>query len=117
MATALDLGSLPVAMTQDIRESPNTGFSVWYKYTATAADKVLGIWFGGADRPWASIWSWDYDIWYGDSKAGQPMQLGVTPGVTYYFEVGTEIDPPTSLVEISLIAAHDYDAPIGSIAI
>jgi hypothetical protein len=123
--TALVLGPLPVAFTQDASESPASQHALWYRYTALPDDLVIGVWFGTDSptyKPWTVVWTpnvdgEDWDDFLGETEQdGCPLQLAVTSGRTYYFEVGSDVTPDT-VIQVSLLRAPTRAAPIGSIAI
>src|SRR6266478_6801054 len=88
-ATAIDIGILPYATTQDVRDS-GTNYTVWYKYIANAT-KEIGIWaFGTVSgyQPRIQVFSPNATTSYLDiDGTNVPIQIPVTEGQTYFFKI------------------------------
>jgi hypothetical protein len=127
-ATALDMASLPYALTlADVDlATPTPQCDVWWKYTP-AASGTFGFWAyeaaSGNYTPAVTVWTGtppgvvSYLTIFALNK---PLQIPVTGGTTYYFRVrndlGTNPSASTS-VAISGVIGPDYNAAIGSILV
>ena len=117
--TAIDVGTLPASISQDVRDAGTT-YTVWYKYTAITGDTVIGIFgYGGSGSYFP-----DTNVYIGPAAApvaylvssanNIPIQIPVTFGVTYYFEFAQFGGDP-AILTLSVQRAPASTAPIGSI--
>ena len=117
--TAIDVGTLPASISQDVRDAGTT-YTVWYKYTAVTGDTVIGIFgYGGAGSYFP-----DTNVFIGPAAApvaylvssanNIPIQIPVTVGETYYFEFAQFGGDP-AILTLEIEQAPDTTVPIGSI--
>lgn len=109
-ATAIDLGSFPASVTQDVYDAGTT-YTVWYKFTAAAGQNYAGVWgYGGLGEtysPTLTVWTGTPPILTGHpvdfpiSVQNKPCQFPVVPGTTYYlkFTKNGDIDPSNLAIE------------------
>jgi len=125
--TAIDLGSLPALVVQQVDDGGIT-FDVWYKYTAASGENYINVWgYGGTPdsgyQPIIQVWlagAVQYIAALNSSVGSfpnRPIQIPVTPGVTYYFEFLTNGNFTPSNLTISAITGPDplTAVPVGSL--
>ncbi len=127
--TAIDLGSLPASVTQDVRDS-GTNYTVWYKYTTSATEVTIGVFGFGAlspgyrptihvfDGPAAAPTVYPHD---GSQivATNVPVQIPVTPLTTYFFEFvsSTGNTPTTAILTLTAYTAPTTSFSLGDIFI
>jgi hypothetical protein len=99
-ATAIEIQSLPFSTTQDVHDAGTT-YTVWYKYTAKAGEKVLLIRASGAGTytPEISMYTPNGStlaLLTGFDNAA--IQFGLVEGQTYWFECVTNAGNPTPAI-------------------
>lgn len=122
--TAIDLGTLPTTLSQDVRFGGTT-FTVWYKYTATSTDIVNTFSFFGdlvGYSPTTKVFLGPdtAPVGYlgGIAATNRPVQIPLTPGVTYFFQVATNssaADP--ALLSLDARIAPNLTFPVGSLLV
>lgn len=125
-ATAIDVGSLPASITQNVNNAGTT-YTVWYKYTAVAGNNMIGIWaFGGAVPappaynanlivygPNSSV-----TVWLINQTENAAAQFPVVPGSLYYFKISSRFGNVTpAVLTLQVQAFTDTTAPVGSLLI
>ena len=91
---AIDLGTLPCDITQDVHDAGVT-YTVWYKFTAAADEAEIGIWgYGGGAtyEPLTTIWTGtpgSLTNFLGIVSNGAPIQIPVIEGEIYYIRFAT----------------------------
>lgn len=104
--TATDLGTLPASVTQTV-DFGGTTYTVWYKYTATDTDAVIGL-FGYGDATYAvrtrvyndpsgSFSARIIDTGVG-ADANRAVQFAVSAGTTYYVSFAPPAGNPSPAV-------------------
>lgn len=123
--TAIELAPLPAALTQDVNDSGTT-YTVWYKYTASAAG-VIGL-FAYGD---ASTYLVQTQVWTGASAAPVPwlnynavgslndaLQIPVAAGAVYYFEfLSADGDVSPAVLTLVVEAAPQLTVAEGDVGI
>lgn len=87
-ATAIDLGSFPCDVTQDVHDA-GTNYTVWYKFTAPTDSRVIGIWGFSptTDTFRTTLWVYSdagFTSYLSIVAQNVPIQIPVTPGNTYW---------------------------------
>lgn len=122
--TATDIGTnLPYTTTQTVDDAGTT-YTVWYRYTAQIDDVAIGV-FGFGDlttyQPVVSVWTGPASApvaYHGIAGDNVPVQIGVTPGETYYFKFTTNAGNPTpAVLHVSILGAPNETVPAGSILV
>lgn len=122
--TAIDLGTLPASVTQNVFDTATT-YTVWYKYTAAAGEEEIGVWGYGGD---GSSYAPTCEVYLGPASApvayqgprggaNKPFQMPVTAGVTYYFKIYNGFSTSPSLLTLDVLTAPVLLAPVGSIVV
>lgn len=122
-ATAIDLGTLPATVTQNVHDAGIT-YTVWYKYTALATERMIGL-FGYGDattyRPTTAVFTLVAGVPVAYLNiAGQNLaiQLPVTAGVTYYFSFTPNAgNPSPAVLSIDALTAPTLPVPAGTILV
>lgn len=113
--TAINLGSLPAHVTQDVRDAGTT-YTVWYSYTAVAGDVVIGIHAYGdltIYKPFLSIKQDLFGTPVLQNIGGFPnvsCQIPVVVGTTYYIQCGA----PNPAATPALLTLDVQRAPIST---
>lgn len=102
-ATAIDLGTLPCDVSQDVHDAGTT-YTVWYKFTAPANSRVIGAWgwagsAGAAYQP--TIYPFSdagFTNVLGIAAQNKPIQFPVTAGNQYWLRFTTNGGNPTPAV-------------------
>jgi hypothetical protein len=117
-ATALDLGTLPVSLSLDVSGAPGPTHDVWFTYTAPTPLAAYTVgWFASmvGQSVVTLVFTGPVDALVNYNGASAPMQLPVTAGVTYYFQVTTAT--PTAPLVLSLVAGPNVASPLGALVI
>lgn len=124
LGTATAIGSLPQSITQTGIHDAGTTYPVWYKYTATSDDIVIGLWgFGGAAgsgyQPDVTVWLDAVTQYLGGYGADNiPIQVPVDAGTTYYFKFTPNGGNPNPATLTLAVERHaDRTPPTGSIVV
>jgi len=109
--TAINISSLPYLAAQDVTDyETGINHTVWYKYTAQAADLLVGMWgYGyftyGQYRPELRVYTVPIATpvpYLSISAVEKPVQFPVVVGTTYYFEfspTGADVIPAFLSIE------------------
>ena len=126
--TAIDLAPLPASRADNAHDSDTgTTHTLWYTYTPTAGEKVVGV-FGFGDlvtyKPLVAVFTGPASAPATYLPAGQisvenkAIQVPVTPGVEYLFRFSPNAGNPTpAVLLVEVEKAPDVGAPVGSILI
>lgn len=120
--TAIDLGTLPASVSQDVHDAGTT-YTVWYKYTAVATEKVVAL-FGFGDltiyRPRTVVYIGPAAApvaWLNINHQNKPVQFPVVAGTTYYFEFQKINNNSPAVLLIEAQTAPVLPVPLGSVFI
>jgi hypothetical protein len=122
-ANAIDILSLPFSSTQNVHDAGIT-YTVWYKYTGSVPNEVIGFRFygiinGGAGtyRPFTTVFSGPVDF-IGSTGNNLNSQLPINIGTTYYFRITPNAgNPNPAILNIDLIRAPQNAVLAGDIFI
>ncbi len=103
--TAIELGTLPASVVQDVHDAGTT-YTVWYKVTALATDKVVSVWGSGnlasfyAPTGVMYIGPAGAPVLYlgGFSAINKPYQSPVDSTVEYFFQFVTNGGNPNPAI-------------------
>ena len=123
--TAIDIPAFPATIVQDVTDGLGTTYTVWYKFTAPAAAKVMSIFaFGGATG-----------VGYQPVIAGflgpasapvqittiaaenRPIFTQVEGGVEYFFRFTKNANVTPSELTLKVAVFNSSPIPVGAIAI
>jgi hypothetical protein len=121
-ATAIDIGSLPASVSQDVHDAGTT-YTVWYKYTAAVGEKIIGLFAFGdftGYKPETVVYSDAGVTILTATGLGEerPVQFPVTPGNTYWLQFITNSATITpAILSIEMETGPNEAVPVGSIII
>ncbi len=122
--TAIDLGTLPASVSQTVDDAGTT-YTVWYSYTATSDENVINVFAFGDLTVYKPI----LRVYLGPAAApisylggvgaqNRPIQIPVTPGTTYYFEVVKNSgNPSPAVLTLTSVTGPMESVPVGSIVV
>jgi hypothetical protein len=119
-ATAITISSLPATIAQTVDDGGTT-YTVWYRYTASTADALIGVYAPAASPylPRLAVFLDPAGAAYLDlSNAAKPVQFPGTPGVTYYFSITPNSgNPSPAALTLSVESLSNQTVPIGSLLV
>jgi hypothetical protein len=123
--TAIEVSALPYAATQNVNDGGTT-YTVWYRYTVTAADVmagVIGVWGFGA------LGGYQPSLLVHNGTAAAPVSTGIsgvnvpvevpvtTVGETFFFKFIALTNYGTANLAVSVLRAPTKAVPVGAVGI